>query len=38
MRWAGHIARMEKRRAYKILDGKPEEEENTRKTQAKMIR
>jgi hypothetical protein len=24
MRWAGHVARMEKRNAYKILAGKPE--------------
>jgi hypothetical protein len=24
MRWAGHVARMEKRNAYRILVGKPE--------------
>jgi hypothetical protein len=24
MRWAGHVARMEKRYAYRILVGKPE--------------
>jgi hypothetical protein len=32
-RWAGHIARMgEKRNAYRILVGKPEGKETTRKT------
>jgi hypothetical protein len=24
MRWAGHVARMEKRNAYRLLVGKPE--------------
>jgi hypothetical protein len=33
MRWAGHVARMgEKRNAYRLLVGKPENE-TTRKTQ-----
>jgi hypothetical protein len=33
MRWVGHIARMgEKRNAYRLLVGKPEGKETTRKT------
>jgi hypothetical protein len=33
MRWAGNVAQMgEKRTAYRILLGKPEEKETTRKT------
>jgi hypothetical protein len=33
MRWAGHVARMgEKRNVYRLLVGKPEEKETTRKT------
>jgi hypothetical protein len=33
MRWAGHVARMgEKRNAYRLLVGKPEGKETTRKT------
>jgi hypothetical protein len=33
MSWAGHVARMgEKRNAYRILVGKPERKETTRKT------
>jgi hypothetical protein len=33
MRWTGHIARIGKmRKAYKILVGKPEGKETTRKT------
>jgi hypothetical protein len=32
MRWAGHVARMgEKRNVYRLLVGKPEEKEVTRK-------
>jgi len=32
--WAGHVARMgEKRGVYSVLVGKPEEKENTWKTQ-----
>jgi hypothetical protein len=33
MRWAGHVARVgEKRNAYRILVGKPEDKETTGKT------
>jgi hypothetical protein len=32
MRWAGHVARTEKRNAYAILEGKPEKKETTGKT------
>jgi hypothetical protein len=33
MRWAGHVARMgEKRNAYRLLVGKAEVKETTRKT------
>jgi hypothetical protein len=33
MRWAGHVARMgEKRNAHRILVGKPEGKEATKKT------
>jgi hypothetical protein len=33
MRWAGHVARMrETRNAYRILVGKPEKTQTTRKT------
>jgi hypothetical protein len=33
MRWAGHVARTEeKRNAYRLLVGKPEGRETTRKT------
>jgi hypothetical protein len=33
MRWAGHVARMgEKRNVYRLLAGKPEGKETTRKT------
>jgi hypothetical protein len=33
MRWAGHVARMEKKRnAYRILVGKPERKKTARKT------
>jgi hypothetical protein len=33
MRWAGHVARMgERMNAYRILVGKPEGKETTRKT------
>jgi hypothetical protein len=33
MRWTGHVARMgEKRNAYRLLMGKPEGKETTRKT------
>jgi hypothetical protein len=33
MRWAGHVARMgENRNAYRLLVGKPEGKETTRKT------
>jgi hypothetical protein len=33
MRWAGHVARMgDKRNAYRLLMGKPEGKETTRKT------
>jgi hypothetical protein len=36
MGWAGHVARMgEKRNAYKLLEGKPEGKEPTRKTKMK---
>jgi hypothetical protein len=35
MRWAGHVARMgEERKVYKVLVGKPERKETTRKTKA----
>jgi hypothetical protein len=34
MRWEGHVARMgEKRNAYRLLVGKPEGKETSRKTQ-----
>jgi hypothetical protein len=34
MRWAGHVARMgEKRNVYRLLVGKPEGKETTRKTE-----
>jgi hypothetical protein len=33
MRWAGHVERMvEKRNEYRVLVGKPEGKETTRKT------
>jgi PAS domain-containing protein len=32
MRWAGHVARMEKRNAYRLLVGKPEETTGKTKT------
>jgi hypothetical protein len=33
MRWAGHVARIgEKRNAYRLLVGKPDGKETTRKT------
>jgi hypothetical protein len=33
MRWVGHVARMvEKRNMYRLLVGKPEGKETTRKT------
>jgi hypothetical protein len=34
MRWAGHVTRIgEKRNVYRLLVGKPEEKETTRKTE-----
>jgi hypothetical protein len=33
MRWAGHVTRLgEKRNAYRMLEGKPDEQETTGKT------
>ena len=37
LRWVGHVVRVgERRDAYRVLVGKPEKKETTRKTQAKM--
>jgi hypothetical protein len=32
MRWAGHVAQMEKRNMYWLLEAKAREKETTRKT------